>query len=188
IDEAVTELKENEFKELFKNEKALKKIDEKIQRKIEDKSTIFENDVNALIPKDYVHNDTERLNIYKRLYELDELEKLASLKEELQDRFGDYLEDVENLLEIIESKIIATKIGLEKINLHNKELILYFPQEKEHKIFKSDFFIKLIELISTGKSEKYSISDDKNKLIIRIILNDDEDKNRLEEVRRILSL
>ena len=188
IDEAVTELKENEFKELFKNEKALKKIDEKIQRKIEDKSTIFENDVNALIPKDYVHNDTERLNIYKRLYELDELEKLASLKEELQDRFGDYLEDVENLLEIIESKIIATKIGLEKINLHNKELTLYFPQEKEHKIFKSDFFIKLIELISTGKSEKYSISDDKNKLIIRIILNDDEDKNRLEKVHRILSL
>ncbi|MBC8488445.1 MAG: transcription-repair coupling factor, partial [Bacteroidetes bacterium] len=188
IDEAVTELKENEFKELFKNEDALKRIGDKIQKKAEEKSTIFENDLNALIPKDYVNNDTERLNIYKRLYELDELDKLDSLKEELKDRFGEYLEDVENLFKVVELKIKATQIGLEKINLHNRELTFYFPQDKNHKIFKSDFFTKIIERISSEKTNKYELIDDKNKLIIMFRLEGDDDLYRLQEVQEILSI
>ena len=188
IDEAVTELKENEFKELFKNEDALKRIGDKIQKKAEEKSTIFENDLNALIPKDYVNNNTERLNIYKRLYELDVLDKLDSLKEELKDRFGEYLEDVENLFKVVELKIKATQIGLEKINLHNRELTFYFPQDKNHKIFKSDFFTKIIERISSEKTNKYELIDDKNKLIIMFRLEGDDDLYRLQEVQEILSI
>jgi len=188
IEEAVTELKENEFKELFKNEDALRRIDDKIKKKAEEKSTIFENDLNALIPKDYVNNDTERLNIYKRLYELDVLDKLDSLKEELKDRFGEYLEDVENLLKVVELKIKATQIGLEKINLHNRELTFYFPQDKNHKIFISDFFTKIIERISSEKTNKYELIDDKNKLIIMFRLEDDDDLSRLQEVQKILSI
>ena len=144
--------------------------------------------MNALIPKDYVNNDTERLNIYKRLYELDNLNKLDSLKEELKDRFGEYLEDVENLLKVVELKIIATHIGLEKVNLHNRELTFYFPQDKNHKIYKSDFFTKIIERISSEKTNKYELIDDKNKLIIMFRLEDDDDLSRLQEVQKILSI
>ena len=188
IDEAVTELKENEFKELFKNEKALKRIDDKIQKKAEENGTIFENDLNALIPKDYINNDTERLNIYKRLYELNNLNKLNSLKYELKDRFGEYLEDVENLFKVVELKIIASNIGLEKINLNNRELTFYFPQDKNHRIYKSDFFTKIIEKISFEKTNQYELIDDKNKLIIMFRLEHYDDLSRLHEVQEILSI
>ena len=65
-----------------------------LKKKLEEKSTVIENDLNALIPKDYIQNDTERLNIYRRLYELRDMEELNVISDELKDRFGEYLDDV----------------------------------------------------------------------------------------------
>ncbi|MFA5404620.1 MAG: transcription-repair coupling factor, partial [Ignavibacteria bacterium] len=113
IDEAVAELKENEFKELFKDDENLKKISDSITKKTEYISTILESDLNTLIPEEYIENDTERLNIYKRLYEIKEVAKLSTLKSELEDRFGKYSSEVQNLFKQVELKIIATEIGLE---------------------------------------------------------------------------
>lgn len=182
IEEAVLELKENEFKDLFKNESSLQKINDSIKKRLEEKSIVIENDLNALIPKDYVQNDTERLNIYRRLYELKSEEELNLISDELKDRFGEYLEDVENLLRIIHIKIKATKLGLEKVTVRNKILTLYFPVDKEHKIFHGDFFKNLIETISNDKTKKYNISPDKERLVIEIILENTDDERRLEEI------
>ncbi len=185
IEEAVLELKENEFKDLFKNESSLQKINESIKKRLEEKSTIIENDLNALIPKDYVNNDTERLNLYRRLYELNNLEELKIVRDELKDRFGEYLEDVNNLLRIIEIKIKATMLGLEKITIRNKSLCIYFPESKEHKIFESAFFRNLIETISNNKTKKYIIAPEKERLVIEIMLDDIKDEKRLEEIEKI---
>ncbi len=84
IDEAVAELKENEFKDLFKDEKSLKKISDKVQAKSEEMFTVIENDINAYIPQEYIENDSERLNIYKRLYDLKKTTDLESIKDELK--------------------------------------------------------------------------------------------------------
>ena len=188
IDEAVAELKENEFKELFKDEESLKKISDSITKKTEYVSTIFESDLNALIPKEYIDNDTERLNIYKKLYEIKETPKLNPIKEELVDRFGKYGSEVENLLKQIELKIIASQIGLEKIIIREKYLTLYFPANKEHKIFESDFFNRIIEKLSTTKSRKYGFINDNDRLIMEVVLNKHDDESRLLELQTILNL
>lgn len=185
IEEAVLELKENEFKDLFKNESSLQKINESIKKRLEEKSTLIENDLNALIPKDYVNNDTERLNIYRRLYELKDAEELEKIKEELSDRFGDYLEDVNNLLRIIAIKIKATEIGIEKITINNRTVSLHFPLDKEHKIFQSEFFKSFIERISNDKDKKYNIANDKERLIIEIRFGNNNDEKRLDELEKI---
>ena len=99
---------------MFKNEESLKSLT-KALKKTEEKSTVLENDLNAMIPKDYIQNDTERLNIYRRLYELKSTEELNQLITELKDRFGEYLDDVQNLLRLIKIKISATILGLEKL-------------------------------------------------------------------------
>jgi len=185
IEEAVLELKENEFKDLFKNEESLKKLNESIKKKVEEKSTVIENDLNALIPKDYIQNDTERLNIYRRLYELRTEEDLKVLSDELEDRFGEYLDDVSNLLRIIRIKIRASEFGLEKITIRGRELSFYFPEDKEHKIFQTPFFTKLLETISHSKSKKYNIAPDKERLIIEITLDGYEDEKRLLEIESV---
>ncbi|MEO8664179.1 MAG: transcription-repair coupling factor [Ignavibacteria bacterium] len=187
IEEAVLELKENEFKDLFKNESSLQKLNDKLKEKLAEKSTIIENDLNALIPKDYINNDTERLNIYRRLYELKSYEELSIISDELKDRFGEYLEDVENLLRVIKIKIAATKIGLEKLIIRNRILTLEFPKEKENRIFESDFFKNLIDTISDDKKKKYTLIPDKEKLAVSIRLFDTTDTLRLSEVEEILN-
>lgn len=188
IDEAVAELKENEFKDLFKDEESLKKIGDKISKKVETVNTIFESDLNALIPKDYIENDTERLNIYKKLYEISEIHNLTPLKDELEDRFGKFGSEVKNLFKQIELKIIATNIGLEKITINDKIITLYFPFNKGHKIFDSEFFNHIIEKLSSTKSNKYRFINDDDRLIIEIILDTSEDEGRLKELQSILNI
>ncbi len=188
IEEAVLELKENEFKDLFANETSLQKINESIKKKIEEKSTLIENDLNAIIPKDYIQNDTERLNIYRRLYELNNEDELKLTAYELKDRFGEYLDDVSNLLRIIGIKIKATQLGLEKITIRNKDLNLHFPNNKEHKIFESDFYKYLIETISNDRTGKYNIAPDKERLVIELKLGSNEDEKRLAETENLISV
>ena len=188
IEEAVLELKDNEFKDLFKNEDSLKKLNESIKKKTEEKSAVIENDLNALIQKDYIQNDTERLNIYRRLYELTNDEELLLITAELKDRFGEFLDDVNNLLRIIKIKIKCTELGLEKISIRGRSLKLHFPSDKEHKIFKSNFFEKLLETISGINSGKYSLGGDKDKLTVEIILDSIDDNERLNETENILSI
>ena len=186
IEEAVLELKENEFKDLFKNESSLQKINESIKKKLEEKSTVIENDLNALIPKDYIQNDTERLNIYRRLYELNSADELKLTADELKDRFGEYLDDVSNLLRIIGIKLKATQLGLEKITIRNRDLNLFFPNNKDHKIFESGFYKDLIEAISNDRTGKYNIAPEKERLVIEINLGSNEDEQRLDETEKLI--
>lgn len=188
IDEAVAELKENEFKELFKDEESLKKIGDSVIKKTEQVSTVLESDLNAFIPKEYIDNDTERLNIYKRLYEINEAEKLNPIKDELTDRFGKYGSEVENLLKQIEMKILATKTGLEKITIQDKSLVLFFPVNKEHKIFESEFFTRIIEKLTAAKSGKYSFINDDDRLILEVRLESTYDEARLLELQAVLNI
>lgn len=185
IEEAVLELKDNEFKDLFKNEKSLKKLNESIRKKTEEKNTIIENDLNAIIQKDYIQNDTERLNIYRRLFELRNEEELDLISVELKDRFGEFLDDVQNLLRIIRIKIRATDLGLEKISVNGRNLTLYFPSDKEHRIFQDRFFTGLIDKISADRTGKFNIAADKERLVTEIRLDNSDDEKRLAEIENI---
>ncbi len=185
IEEAVLELKDNEFRDLFKNEKSLKKLNESIRKKTEEKNTIIENDLNAIIQKDYIQNDTERLNIYRRLFELRNEEELDMISAELKDRFGEFLDDVQNLLRIIRIKIRATDLGLEKISVNGRNLILYFPSDKEHRIFQDRFFTGLIDKISSDRTGKFNIAADKERLVTEIRLDNSDDEKRLAEIESI---
>lgn len=185
IEEAVLELKDNEFKDLFKNEDSLKKLNESIKKKVEAKSTEIESDLNAMIQKDYIQNDTERLNIYRRLYEINSKEDLDIIAKELRDRFGESLDDVQNLIRMIGIKIKATALGLEKISIRNKTLSLYFPEDKEHKIFQNEFFTELIETISADRKNKYRIAGEKDRLIVEVNLSGLDDDVRITETEEL---
>ncbi len=181
IEEAVLELKENEFSDLFANESALKKINESIEKKLQAKSAAIENDLNALIPKDYVSNDTERLNLYRRLYEAADEDELDTIAKEMKDRFGEHLDDVGNLLRIVRLRLKATRLGLEKVVISGRTMQLEFPKDKDHKVFESNFFNELIEAVSQDRSGNYLIGNDKEKLVIEIRLKGSDDEERLAD-------
>ncbi|TRZ53702.1 transcription-repair coupling factor [bacterium] len=188
IEEAVAELKDTEFKELFKEETSLKRLNDKIRKKAESVSTIIENDFNAYISEEYIQNDVERLNVYKRLYEVKDTEALELISDELRDRFGPFREGIENLLKVIGIKIIATEIGLEKISISGKEMMMYFPQDKTHSIFQGSFFGELINRMSSIKGDKFNITNNKNRLIIELRLEKVDDGERISEIKQTLNI
>lgn len=204
IDEAVSELKENEFSELFKEfgdkDKDVKEGDKKLTETSKESKekkpslvtikadpTVIENDLNALIPKDYIENDTERLNIYRKLYESATEEELKEIRAELIDRFGEFLEDVENLFELVRLKIKATNLGLEKISIQDNLISIYFPKNKEHVIYQSEYFTNLIDRISKDKTKKFNISGSKDQLVIEKEMESVKDVDRLRELDEALS-
>ena len=79
--EAIDELKEKEFKELYLG----------TEHELKDfvKETVIDTDFELLFPDDYINNITERLNLYNKLSELKTEEELQKYETDLIDRFGD---------------------------------------------------------------------------------------------------
>ena len=129
---------------------------------------VFENDYNAYIPKIYIEDDNERLNIYKELYSIVEEKEIEEMRTSITDRFGKLPEEMEKLFELVKIRGSAIKLGLEKISLYDNELTMYFPYDTNHPVYKSDFYINLIDNMSRDNSRRYDILPDKQRLVVKI--------------------
>ncbi|HTP13737.1 MAG TPA: transcription-repair coupling factor, partial [Bacteroidota bacterium] len=125
VEEAVQELKEEEFQELVTTKAAGVSTGMAVGRPVVE--CVVETDVEALIPDVYIESDGERLDIYRRLYKAASFEEISELRTELRDRFGDYPVEVENLFLIVELKIIASQIPLSRLELNNREISTTLP-------------------------------------------------------------
>lgn len=138
LDEAIHELKEEEFADLFKEEQV---------HKIESKDCTIETDYEALIPDHYVRNISERLSLYNELANLGTDEELDHFAERLKDRFGDLPTQVWDLIEMIKLRELGKKLGFEKLVLKNTALAGYFPDEKKQSYYQSDLFTKILQFV-----------------------------------------
>jgi len=139
LDEAVSELKENEFRSLFAEELSQKSF------KIEDCQ--IETDLQILIPETYITNISERLSVYNTIDTLKTEEELESLQSSLTDRFGPLPEEVEELFKIVRIRWKAEFIGFEKLILKNNKLKGYFVSEKHREYYQADKFGKILDFI-----------------------------------------
>ncbi|MBN2373944.1 transcription-repair coupling factor [bacterium] len=83
----------------------------------------------AFLPEDYVPDVNQRLNIYKRASMIEGYPGLDALRQELRDRYGALPEAAENLMRLIETKIMARRLGIEKLERHADRLRLNFSQD-----------------------------------------------------------
>jgi len=139
LDEAVQELKETEFKGLFKpNEDVFRPL-------LPD--TVIETDLEVLIPEKYVSNISERLSLYSRLDNLQTPQELDDFRRSLQDRFGPLPNEVENLIRLVTVRWKAERLHLEKLTLKNNILKGTFVSEGNDEFFSSGQFGKVIDYI-----------------------------------------
>ncbi len=80
----------------------------------------------AYIPEGYVADPGHRLSIYKRLASLKSAEELESMEGELSDRFGKMPPELKNLLAVLFTKQKMKRLGLEKLEVLGKEVVLSF--------------------------------------------------------------
>lgn len=139
LDEAIQELKESEFKELYADER------EKDGRYVDDCQ--LETDLEILIPDGYVTDIKERLNIYRELDNLESEIHLETYKEELRDRFGDLPKQTLALMDAIRLRWIAREIGFEKLTLKSGKLIGFFVSKQDSPYYQSAAFTQVLEFI-----------------------------------------
>lgn len=156
LDEAVQELKENEFKELFQKE---------ISTKVIVPDCIIETDLQILIPEQYISNVSERLSLYSKLDNIKDKESLDKFKSSLIDRFGPLPEEVAELIETVKLRWRAEEIGFEKLTLKNDTLKGYFVSGENEAYFKSEKFGKILTYLQKHPKNG-SLKEIKNKLLI----------------------
>jgi transcription-repair coupling factor (superfamily II helicase) len=79
------------------------------------------------LPADYVADTTLRLQLYRRMATLHDETELDALAEEFTDRFGPFVEPVENLIYQIRVKLRAEKAGLTSVGVEGDQIVLRFP-------------------------------------------------------------
>jgi len=141
--EAIEELKENEFKELY-NEV------EGHQEKVFLKETQLDTDFELLFPDDYINNVTERLNLYTELNQVKDEIALKQFENQLVDRFGELPSEADDLLNSVRIKWIATSIGLEKVIMKKGKLIGYFIADQQSEFYQSPNFTKVLQFVQTN--------------------------------------
>ena len=143
LNEAIEELKENEFKDLYNEDEA---------NKVYVKDVTIDTDFELLFPDSYVNNIAERLNLYTQLNNLKTEEELYIFEKDLIDRFGELPKEVTDLLNSVQIKWLATKIGFEKIIMKQGKLIGYFLNDQQSRFYQSANFTKVLKFVQTNPS------------------------------------
>lgn len=146
LDEAIHELKEDDFKEVFKDELANKK--EYVR------DCTIDTDVELLIPDAYIQNIQERLSMYTELDALQDEPAIEKFKENLKDRFGTIPHQVIDLFEGLRIRWIGKKLGVERIIFKNDRLRCYFLGNAKSPFYETPFFQELLKVLSTYDFKK----------------------------------
>ncbi|WP_430965454.1 transcription-repair coupling factor [Spongiimicrobium sp. 2-473A-2-J] len=161
LSEAIEELKEDEFKELYDT---IEGTDRTFV-----KDTQIDSDFELLFPDDYINNITERLNLYTQLNGVKDEEGLQKFETQLVDRFGELPEPAIDLLNSVRIKWIANGIGLEKIVMKKGKLIGYFISDQQSDFYQSDTFTKVLHFVQ-AHTDRCKIKEKQTRNGLRLLL------------------
>ena len=164
--EAIDELKENEFKELYDEVAGGKE-------KVFVKDMQLDTDFELLFPDRYVNNISERLNLYTQLNTLKDEEELIAFERQLVDRFGKLPKAATDLLNSVRVKWIATSIGLEKVILKKGKFLGYFIADQTSHFYKTDTFTQVLHYVQLNP-KKCQLKEKQTRNGLRLLLVFDE--------------
>ena len=163
LNEAMKELREKEFKELF-NERTSDQLTTYASE------CVFETDYEVRIPDDYVNDVAERLSLYQELDNIENIEGLNAFGIRLKDRFGPIPKQVEELFFSFELRWMAKKMGLERLVIKSEKMVCSFISDTDSSFYKSDLFTEILEQITNqGKGYRLIQKQEKLRLIIEPI-------------------
>ncbi len=153
LNEAIQELKETEYQDLFAEELANKH--DWVQE------VQMDTDVEMLIPDEYVKNIQERLSLYTELDNIETEEKLEAFEQMLRDRFGRIPQPVFALFDGLRLRWSCRRLGFERVILKRNKLRCYFVENPQSPFFESPLFQRIMQYVASqgalkGLSFKWS--------------------------------
>jgi len=144
LNETIEELKENEFKDLYKS--SSNKPKEYV------KEIQIDTDFEILFPDDYINIISERLNLYNELADLKTEEELLDFETRIIDRFGELPIQVVDLLNSVRVKWIAKHLGIERLILKQHRMIGYFISNQQSSFYQTTTFTKVLQFVQQNSS------------------------------------
>jgi transcription-repair coupling factor (superfamily II helicase) len=179
LNEAIEELRESEFKELFSDRNS-----DSLTQFVKD--CVLETDLEIRIPDDYVNNVAERLSLYQDMDNIKGQDELDQFVKELEDRFGPIPEKVNELMRSFKLRWLAQELGIEKLVLKSNKMIGYFIANPKSEYYQSPIFTKVLDYMQ--KNPKVAKLSEKNDRL-RIIYDDVKTLTvAYEHINRILKL
>jgi transcription-repair coupling factor (superfamily II helicase) len=172
LDEAIQELKEDEFKGLFEEEEEQHGFVNFTQ---------IDTDQEGLIPDEYVTSIAERYNLYSELSKLENEEGLRRFEAQLNDRFGPVPEPVKGLFNSLRLQWLGKSLGMEKISLKKQTLRAYFVSDQQSPYFESEVFGRILNYVQQHPRD-CNLKEVKNTLRIAF-----EEVQDLEQAITVLS-
>ncbi|MGN7203527.1 transcription-repair coupling factor [Pedobacter sp. SAFR-022] len=172
LDEAIQEIKSDEFKELFKDEPARPFVT----------FTQVDTDVELYIPDDYVTNITERYNLYTELSKIENETELKAFEKSLRDRFGPIPRPVTTMMKVLRLQWVGKRLGFEKLSFKKGILRGYFIADKQSAYFDSATFERIINF-AQQHPRLCNLKEVKNSLRIAF-----ENLNTIDEAVEMLEL
>jgi transcription-repair coupling factor (superfamily II helicase) len=140
MNEAIEELKENEFKDLYPTEN-------NIETKEYVKDLQIDTDFELLFSDEYINNISERLSLYGELAAVKNEEELQIFQTKLIDRFGPMPPRAIALMNSIRIKWIATQVGIEKLVMKQGKMICYFVSDQQSDYYQSQRFRAVLQFV-----------------------------------------
>lgn len=157
LDDAIQELKETDFKDLFAAELA-----EKAKLIVQD--CVIETDLEIIIPDTYINNTSERLQLYSRLDNIKDEEQLQKFTVEIKDRFGPIPPPVQELINSVRLRWYGERLGFEKLSLKADKLRAYFITNNDQ-YFDSDTFGHILNFVK-GHSRQCKMRESAGKAML----------------------
>lgn len=155
LNDAVNELKRTEFSDMFDN----------VDIEIEHPETTVEFDETALLPQNYVSDNVERLNLYRKLSEAEKPEQIDEWQEEIKDRFGPIPKETNYLILASKIKLFASLNFFTKVTIRADRMWMICPKQDSDagkNFFDGGKFQEILESIEQLKNDKFQVIQKKD--------------------------
>jgi len=176
LNEAIEELRESEFKELFdqRNSDSLTQFV---------KDCVFETDLEMRIPDTYVNNVAERLSLYQDLDNIQDQKGLDEFLVMLADRFGPVPDQVRELVGSFRLRWQAQELGMERLVLKSNKMIGYFISNSKSPFYESPVFTKVLDFMQKYPSRaNLSEKNDRLRIIFENVNSLEDAFNKLNQI------
>lgn len=144
LNEAVHELKDEEFAELYADDRA-----------VNESSTVFvtdcqiDSDLEVLFSSEYIENVSERISLYRELDSIQDEASLADFEKRLEDRFGKIPPEGKSLMLVVKLRWLAMRFGIEKLVLKGETMKAFLVSNPQSPYYQSEPFGRLLQYMTT---------------------------------------
>ena len=121
--------------------------------------------IEAYLPSDYIEDQRQKIELYKRIRQIESQDQFVEIQEDLIDRFGEYPIEVTNLLAVGQIKMLADEALIEKIQRQKDDIFVTLSARATQKLQQADIFEAL-----SATQLRAMVNIDNGKMQIKLVI------------------